>query len=146
MTGGCGVMTHGEILTAISRQDFDPASMTLLEKAPAVFPESNEGSTAEIVSYGLNAIKIKAHVEKPCIMVLSEIDYPDWIATVGGEEREILTANYCLRALPLEAGDHDIVFEYRSSVIRKSLVLSVVSLIFAVAMAVIPGVIAGRKG
>ena len=146
MTGGCSVMTHGEVLTAVSRQDFDPASMTLLEKTPAVFPESNEGSTAEIVSYGLNAIKIKAHVEKPCIMVLSEIDYPDWIATVGGEEREILTANYCLRALPLEPGDHDIVFEYRSSVIRKSLVLSVVSLIFAVAMAVIPGVIAGRKG
>ena len=146
MTGSCSVMTHGEVLTAVSRQDFDPASMTLLEKTPAVFPESNEGSTAEIVSYGLNAIKIKAHVEKPCIMVLSEIDYPDWIATVGGEEREILTANYCLRALPLEPGDHDIVFEYRSSVIRKSLVLSVVSLIFAVAMAVIPGVIAGRKG
>ena len=146
MTGGCSVMSHGEVLAALSRQDFNPASVTLLEKTPAVSPESAEGSSAEIISYGLNAITIKAHVEKPCIMVLSEIDYPDWIATVGGEEREILAANYCLRALPLEAGDHEIVFEYRSSIIRKSLVLSVVSLIFAAAMAVIPGVTAGRKG
>ena len=146
LTGGYSVMTHGEVLAAISRQDFDPASAALLEKEPEVMPESAEGSSAEIVSYALSSITIKAHIEKPCVMVLSEIDYPDWIATVGGEEREILTANYCLRALPLEAGDHEIVFEYRSSVIRKSLVLSVVSLIFATAIAVIPGVIAGRKG
>ena len=79
-------------------------------------------------------------------MVLSEIDYPDWIATVDGEAREILTANYCLRALPLEPGDHEIEFEYRSSVIRKSLTLTIASMIFAVAMAVIPGLIMGRKG
>ena len=119
--------------------------MTLLEKEPQVAVESAEGSGAEIVSYSLNSITIMAHVEKPCIMVLSEIDYPDWVATVGGEKREILTANYCLRALPLEAGDHEIVFEYRSPVIRKSLILSVVSLVVAVAIAVIPAVFAGRK-
>ncbi len=146
MTGSFSVMKRGEILAAISRQDFDPASVVLLEKEPAVVPESAEGSAAEIVSYGLNSITIKAHVEKPCVMVLSEIDYPDWIATVDGEEREILAADYCLRALPLEAGDHEILFEYRSPVIRKSLVLSVISLIFAAAIAVIPGVTAGRKG
>ena len=146
MTTGYSVVTHGQALAAIGRQDFDPSSMTLLEKEPSIVPASAEGSAAEIVSYGLNSITIKAHVEKPCIMVLSEIDYPDWIVTVDGEEREILTANYCLRALPLEAGDHEIVFEFRSPVIRKALILSVVSLIFAVSMAVIPGVIAGRKG
>jgi hypothetical protein len=145
MTGGFRVLDHQGALAAISSQDFDPASVTLLEKEPRVAVESAEESGAEIVSYGLNSITIKAHVEKPCIMVLSEIDYPDWIATVGGEKREILTANYCLRALPLEAGDHEIVFEYRSPVIRKSLILSVVSLLFAFAIAVIPAVFAGRK-
>ncbi len=146
MTDGYRVMKHEEALAAISRQDFDPASVTLLEKEPSVVPESAAGSTAEIVSYRLNSITINAHVENPCIMVFSEIDYPDWSATVGGQKREILTANYCLRALPLEAGDHEIVFEYRSPVIRKSLTLSVVSLIFAVAIMMIPAVITGRKG
>lgn len=145
LTGGYRVMKHAEALAAISRQDFDPGSLTLLEKEPGTAVESAEGSSAEIISYGLNAVSIKAHVEKPCIMVLSEIDYPDWTATVGEEEREIFTANYCLRALPLEAGDHEILFEYRSPVIRKSLVLSVVSLVFAVAAAVVPAVITGRK-
>ena len=145
MTGGYSVMGHGEALAAITRQDFDPASVTLLEKEPRVVPESAEGSTAEIVSYGLNSIEIKAHVEKPCLMVLSEIYYPDWVATVGNEEREILTANYCLRAVPLEAGDHEITFEYRSPAIRKSLVLSIASLVFAAALAVITSLSAGRK-
>jgi hypothetical protein len=146
MTGSYQVMKHEEALAAIVSQDFDPATVTLLEKEPQSAVESAEGSSAEIVSYGLNSISISAHVEKPCIMVLSEIDYPDWAVKVGGEEREILTANYCLRALPLEAGDHEIIFEYRSPVIRKSLILSVVSLLFAVAAAVVPAVIIGRKG
>jgi hypothetical protein len=146
MSGGFSVMGREDILAAITERDFDPAAVTLLEKEPSVTPESADGSTAEIVSYGLNAISIKAHVERACIMVLSEIDYPDWKATVDGEEKEILAANYCLRALPLEAGDHVIEFEYKSPVIRKSLVMSVVSLIFAVAMAVIPGAVSGRKG
>jgi hypothetical protein len=145
MTDGFRVMGHSEALAEMSRQDFDPASVTLLEKEPRIVPVSAEGSSAEIVSFGLNSIGIKAHVERPCIMVLSEIYYPDWIATVGKEEREILTANYCLRAIPLEAGDHEITFEYRSPVIRKSLVLSITSLVFAAALAVIASLSAVRK-
>ncbi len=98
MTGSFRVVDHGDALAAISSQDFDPASVTLLEKEPQVAVESAEGSGAEIVSYGLNSMTVRAHIEKPCIMVLSEIDYPDWTATVGGgregdPDSELLSAS-----------------------------------------------------
>jgi hypothetical protein len=146
LTSGYRVMGHKEALGAITRQDFDPAATAILEKEPAVVPESAEGSSADIVSYGLNSITVRAVIKRPCIMVLSEIDYPDWIATVGGTEREIYTADYCLRAVALEAGEHEVVFEYRSPMIRKSLVMSIASLVFAIAAAAVPAALTGRKG
>jgi hypothetical protein len=146
LTGSFKVLPHVEILDAITRSDFNPAEEVLLEKEPEIVPETADGSSVEITSYSLNSISIDAHIEKSCLMVLSEIDYPDWTVTVDGDAREIYTANYCLRALPLEAGDHEIVFTYRSPVIRKSLILSVVSLILAVSIAVVTSATVARKG
>ena len=46
-------------------------------------------------------------------MVLSEIWYPDgWTATVDGEQTALVRANYILRALPVEAGEHNVVLSY----------------------------------
>ena len=51
----------------------------------------------------------------PTLMVLSEIYYPaGWLATIDGEEVEILRANWALRALPLKtAGTHQVVLEFK---------------------------------
>jgi hypothetical protein len=78
-------------------------------------------------------------------MVLSEIDYPDWIALVDGNEARTMTANHCLRALPLEPGEHDIVFEYRSPVIRRSLAVSIVSMAGSLIIAMVTGIVFRKK-
>jgi hypothetical protein len=50
------------------------------------------------------------------LALFSDIWYPEyWVATIDGEEVEILRANYILRALKLPAGEHEIIFEYRDS-------------------------------
>ncbi|MCK4236448.1 MAG: hypothetical protein KAX38_04965, partial [Candidatus Krumholzibacteria bacterium] len=130
------VLPHGEILELLLSPDFDPSSEVLLEKHPAVELESSEGSHAEIVDYKLNSIDISAHVERPCILVLSEIAYPDWKVEVDGDEAEILTADYCLRAVSLQPGDHEIRFRFSSGILRISLIISIAAFVAAVAAAV----------
>lgn len=140
------VMPADKALQTLLSGTFDPSREIIADSSPPIPIESAEGSSAEIVSYSLNSIAIKAHVEKSCIMVLSEIDYPDWKATVDGEETDIITADYCLRALALTGGDHEIVFEYSSPVLRWSLTVSVISLLLAVFTAAGSVFIARRGG
>jgi hypothetical protein len=48
------------------------------------------------------------------LAVFSEIYYPKgWIATIDGEQVNILRANYVLRALQIPSGDHTIEFRFR---------------------------------
>lgn len=128
------VLSSGDALKSLLSPAFDPSHEVLLEKEPPVIPESAEGSHAEIVDYRLNYIKIETHIEKPCILVLGEIAYPDWKAEVDGRETEILTSNYCLRALAMDTGDHEIEFMFSSRILRISLIVSITALVLAAAV------------
>ncbi|MBN1884962.1 MAG: hypothetical protein JW876_05515 [Candidatus Krumholzibacteriota bacterium] len=125
VAGEARVLPRERILETLVDANFDPARTVLLETAPDPAPDISENARADIVSWDLNEILIEAHLERPGVLVLSEIAYPDWRATVDGEEREVLTADYCLRALALEAGDHRIRFAYRSRTLERSLVVSI---------------------
>ncbi|MBN2184097.1 MAG: hypothetical protein JW746_02100 [Candidatus Krumholzibacteriota bacterium] len=140
------IMKKSEALLSLLSKSFDPSREVILQSMPAVEIESAEGSSAEITSYGLNSIKIDAHIEKPCIMVLSEIDYPDWKVFVDGARGEILTADYCIRAVALDPGDKKIEFRFESPVLKRSLLLSVISFAFAFLTVTVSIVLTGRKG
>jgi hypothetical protein len=142
--GACRVTSREDALGALTANDFDPSHEVILNKEPSIRPESAEGSSARITDYQLNAISIAAHVEKPCILVVSEIAYPDWHATVDGAETPILAANYCLRAVPLAAGDHEIRMRFSSRALRLSLIVSIVSFAAAVLIPAIGALVHAR--
>jgi len=98
----------------------------ILDETPPIRPVSAAGSTARITAYGLNEISVRARVAEPCLLVMSEIAYPDWNAEVDGAETRILTADYCLRALSLGPGDHEIRMRFSSRTLRLSLIVSIV--------------------
>jgi uncharacterized membrane protein YfhO len=82
----------------------------------------------------------------PSVLLLSEVWYPAWRAYVDGEEREVLRADYSLRGVPLEAGDHKVEFVYDSDRFSTGLWISVTSLIIllgAIALLVVRRVKSG---
>ena len=69
-------------------------------------------STVQMTSYAPN--KLTYTVDgKGGVLVLSEIYYPGWTATVDGQEVELGRVNYVLRALHIEAGKHEVVLQVR---------------------------------
>lgn len=140
------VAPAGEILSLLTQPTFDPSREVIFDHLPPGVVESAEGSEAEITDYSLNSIAIRARVEKPCVMVLGEIDYPGWKATVDGADTPVITANHCLRALVVGPGDHDIVFKFESGVISGSLRLSIISFAVSLLAVAVPAAVRKRRG
>jgi hypothetical protein len=139
------VMSQSDALVHLTSSDFDPSREVILNEQPSPPPDSVGGSTARVVDYGLNAITVRARLERPCILVMSEIAYPGWKASVDGQATAVLAADYCLRAIPLSAGDHEIRMHFSSPVLRASLVVSLVSFALALAVPVGQGIAARRR-
>ena len=69
------------------------------------------------------------------MLVLNEMNYKDWMATVDGAPAEILPANYLFRGVVVPGGRSTVVFECRSAAFRVGLWTSAVSLLLMLAIA-----------
>jgi uncharacterized membrane protein YfhO len=67
-------------------------------------------------------------------LVLSDLYYEGWRAFVDGVEQEVYKADYALRAVQLEAGEHQIEFVFDPMSFRIGLMVSGVSLLVLVAL------------
>jgi hypothetical protein len=121
-----------EALDLVSRLDFDPRTEVVLEKtgAPPAEPaaEAGAGATAGTVGvdrYEAERIALSADVAAPGgWLVLSEVFYPGWTASVDGAPAAILRADGVFRAVRLEAGHHTVDFRYQPRSFRDGLRVS----------------------
>ncbi len=101
-------------LTMVSSPDFDPRQNVILERGNPI--ESGSGGESsddvKVVGYGPNQIDLETTILTQGYLVLSEIYYPGWTASIDGQETEIVKANYALRAVLLTPGSHRIRFIY----------------------------------
>lgn len=75
-----------------------------------VLPEGKRQTykAAEIISATPNRLKIKAELDAPGYLILSDIFYPGWSARVKESLVPILPADFSLRAIPLPEGKHEV--------------------------------------
>jgi hypothetical protein len=114
-------------------RDFDPRRTALLEVAPAELPALAGGelapdSAARVTLYEPNRLVIDTRAAQPAVLVLSEINYPGWEATVDGAAARIHATNYLLRGVVVPAGQHRVEMRYRAPAARNGAIISVVSL------------------
>ena len=65
-------------------------------------------------------------MQGPGKLVLSEINYPGWIASVDGVQQDIEPAYDILRSINLEDGNHEVSFKYRPISIFAGIILAFV--------------------
>ncbi len=75
-------------------------------------------SMVTIKSYAPNHLVYEASSDKGGVLVFSEIYYPEWTATVGGQKVDIGRVNYVLRAINVKPGKHEVVLDFHPASIR----------------------------
>ena len=82
----------------------------------------------ELVDYSPMKMTYKSSSNTDQIAVFSEVFYPHgWTATIDGKEVPIEKANYVLRAVPVQKGNHTIVMEFKPQVISTGNMIVIVS-------------------
>ena len=129
------IITDGKkILPAFNDPEFDYVNEVILEEKPAfVEPGFHQAgaSSARITSWGLNRMVTEVSIDRPALLVLSEVYYPAWKATIDGKKAKVLRADYALRAIAVPAGKHTVVCKYDDDSFKKGLALSLISLLAA---------------
>ena len=93
-----------------------PKSAVTLKEGQVAFPEvlsAGDTGLVEILRYDDTRVELRAKVEAPSYLVLADLDYPGWQATVDGVEASVLRADGVFRAVALPAGEHRVAFAYR---------------------------------
>lgn len=122
------VKNKEELFSRLMQPDFNPSRTALLYEEPDIKISGDTFTgVAEIISYNANAIKVRANLSKPGLLILSENYHPDWRITVDGKQAKLLQAFHTLRAIALPAGAHEIIFFYKSNYYRLGLILTLLA-------------------
>jgi uncharacterized membrane protein YfhO len=113
----------------LTSAQFDAERQAVVQDAEANLPADAAPSTnVRIVERGNNRVVLQASLDRPGLLVLSEGFYPGWRASVDRTEATILRTNVMMRGVVLPRGEHEIVFEFRSTAIRLGFLVSFVGI------------------
>ncbi len=112
---------------------FDPRRTVLLEVNPDEIPQLPGGMVSSdtevrLVEYQPTQLTIETKAPTNTVLVLSEMFYPGWEATLDGQRVPIMLANYLLRAVAVPGGEHQIQLRYRAPAARNGAIISAVTL------------------
>jgi len=132
------IVPEGQVVDHILRGDFDPATEIVMTEVVDIRISGLpfEGSVEYRVREN-NRQVLAVRTSEPAFLVVAENWYPAWKATVSGEPAPVYRANHTLRAIPVPAGEHEVVMEYRSDSLRSSLWISLASLLILGAVALV---------
>ena len=123
------VLDSKAILSMMIQKEFNPRKEVLLEETPKwnnpPSPPFTKGglegleepfrgsqNKVEFISESNNRIQLLVKSTEDNLLVLSDTYYPGWKVLVDGKRTKIYRADYTFRAIPLNAGTHQIEFVY----------------------------------
>lgn len=110
-----------EIFTAMADPAFDPARSVIMETPPDPPPvPGGPTGTANVIAETSDSLTIEATLPHAAVLLVTDTYCSGWEARSllpagsGGQTRyDVLPADYCFRAIPLSAGFHRFLLEYR---------------------------------
>ena len=130
-------------LEAMVAPDFDPQRQVVLlagegqdatqellaSRVDSTASDSEFSATAQMARYEPLRVVVETQANRPGFLVLSDLYYPGWEATVDGQPAPIYQANGCVRAVPLDGGVHTVEFRYRPKPLLYGAAISLASVL-----------------
>jgi hypothetical protein len=137
----------GQALGWLADPSFDPSTTAILETQPDLdLPDEPPTDwQVHIIEYEPERIVMLVATTSDGILMLSELDYPGWQATVGERKLTIWRADAGLRALPLRTGSYHIELTYQPLSVKIGSVLSTISALAMLLIGIGPALL-GRGG
>jgi len=115
---------------------FDPRSTAFVEEPFTLTSDERvEAAPPEIVEASNSRIVINTRARDVRFLVLSDVYYPGWIASIDGHETKVFRADYALRGIAVPAGPHEVVFEYRPLSFYVGLTIGMAGIVVLLAIA-----------
>jgi hypothetical protein len=129
------VLPRGEVLARLTANDFATSTDLVLDSGESP-PANSVGSSAptkgsgqvQIAEYRRNSVTLDIDALSEGWLVLADQNYPGWTATVDGSPQKVYSADYLLRAVPVTAGRHQVVFRYLPTNFVAAVAISSISL------------------
>ncbi|MGE0160701.1 MAG: hypothetical protein AB7T31_14940 [Gemmatimonadales bacterium] len=130
LVGAATVKTDAEAVPYMLSDAFDPVREVVLPEAPPLALDGGEpAGTVTWRTRTPNELALSVSTDRPALLVVADNWFPAWHATVDGADAPVLRAYHTLRAVPVSAGEHEVVMRYRSSVVSVSFWVSVALLV-----------------
>ena len=106
------------------REDREPS-------VPIPVPGEGERAPGEatIVQQETTRLTARASSRGPAFVLVNDLYWPGWRATLDGAPTEILRANYLFRAVHIPSGEHEVTFTYASPALRYGKLITIVTIL-----------------
>lgn len=123
-------------LRQLASGEASPAEITLVDRAPSepIAPGAGAPGVASIIGERPERVEIATDAPRATLLVLADLYYPGWEATVDGAPAEILRANSLFRAVAVPAGAHRVVFRFVSPPYRRGVWLALAGIAAAIVL------------
>jgi hypothetical protein len=125
------VSSEDEALAAVTDPRLDLRRTAVVEEPLDGLPEiaaEDVGGRAEITEYQPDRVTVAAEARRDGVLVLGDIHYPGWKASVDGRDVPVERVDYLLRGVRLEPGTHEVEFRYEPLSWRLGWIVSLVAL------------------
>lgn len=137
------VPDENQILQKLTDRNATPMQTVLLEEDPGISstPNASETDSVERLEYNEHQghLKLRTTAPGPRILVISQNHHPNWTATVNGEPKPLIRANYLWTAVALAPGEHIVELTYRDPIVATTRWITlggVILLIAAIALCI----------
>jgi len=140
------IAEENKILDILKSSGFDPRAEVILEDDPGLphAPGKLPMSEARIADYSANRVVCQTDGPVSGFLVLADNWHPDWCAFIDGKPVKLYRANYLFRSVYVPVGKHEVVFAFVSKGFNTGKIITILSLIAALALILVPAVIKTR--